>query len=125
MQSTLFPLAFTVELGPDYAPAAGDQLFLLESTAPHDGVSVALPPLPPLLAWTLADDGRVVSLRIDAVVPDVDGDGDVDVDDLLAVLMAWGPCPVPPADCPADVDGSGDVGVDDLLVVLLAWSPGS
>jgi hypothetical protein len=50
---------------------------------------------------------------------DVDGDGTVGFDDVLAVLSAWGPC----AACPADVDDSGSVGFTDLLTVLSAWGP--
>ncbi|MHC5003556.1 MAG: trypsin-like serine protease [Planctomycetota bacterium] len=51
---------------------------------------------------------------------DVDGDGAVDIDDLIAVLMAWGPCGAGP--CPADTNGDGFVDIDDLVAVLLAWS---
>ena len=47
----------------------------------------------------------------------VDGDGDVDVDDLLAVINGWGKC----VDCPADFDDDGDIDVDDLLTVINAW----
>jgi hypothetical protein len=50
---------------------------------------------------------------------DVDGDGDVDFDDLLLLLGAWGPCE---GDCPADFDGDGDVGFEDLLALLSNWS---
>ena len=49
---------------------------------------------------------------------DVDGDGMVNVIDLLAVLAAWGPCP----GCPEDVNGDGEVNVLDVLVVLANWS---
>jgi len=49
---------------------------------------------------------------------DVDGSGDVDVVDLLALLGAWGPCPAP---CPEDVDQDGVVDVKDLLIVLGSW----
>ncbi|MHC5003314.1 MAG: hypothetical protein ACYTJ0_09330, partial [Planctomycetota bacterium] len=49
---------------------------------------------------------------------DVDGDGEVDVDDLVAVVLAWGT-----ADQAADVDGDGFVGVDDLVVVITSWGP--
>jgi hypothetical protein len=47
---------------------------------------------------------------------DANGDGTVDVDDMLGVLAAWGT-----ADPVHDLDGSGDVGVEDLLIVLGAW----
>ena len=50
---------------------------------------------------------------------DITGNGNVNVDDLLAVINAWGPCP----GCPADINGSGTVNVDDLLAVINAWGP--
>ena len=53
---------------------------------------------------------------------DIDGNGTVDVADLLLLLGAWGDCPDPPADCPADLDGSGSVDVADLLTLLANWS---
>jgi hypothetical protein len=46
----------------------------------------------------------------------------VGVNDFLALLAAWGPCPVPPAECPADLDGDGQVGVTDFLILLASWS---
>ncbi len=54
---------------------------------------------------------------------DLNGDGNVGVPDLLALLAAWGPCPDPPAECPADFDGDGSVGVSDLLALLANWGP--
>ena len=53
---------------------------------------------------------------------DVDGSGAVDFGDILQVLASWGPCPEPPAECPADFDGNGFVGFADLLVVLANWT---
>jgi hypothetical protein len=53
---------------------------------------------------------------------DVDNDGIVGIEDFLAVLGAWGPCPDPPAACPADVDGDCEVGIVDLLIVLANWT---
>jgi hypothetical protein len=53
---------------------------------------------------------------------DLNGDGSVDVTDLLELLAAWGPCPDPPADCPADLNGDGTVGVIDLLMLLGNWT---
>lgn len=49
-----------------------------------------------------------------AIIPgDVDGDGDVDTDDLLAMLAAWGT-----NDPAADLNGDGVVNVDDLMILL-------
>jgi hypothetical protein len=48
------------------------------------------------------------------------GDGVVDVDDLVAVILAWGPC----SGCPEDfvpAGGDSQVDVDDLVGVILAW----
>jgi carboxypeptidase A2 len=48
---------------------------------------------------------------------DLDGDGDVDFQDLLALLNAWGPCGA----CDEDLDADGDVDFADLLILLAAW----
>ncbi len=53
---------------------------------------------------------------------DIDGNGVVDVVDLLALLGTWGACPSPPAPCPGDLDGDGMVGVTDLLILLANWT---
>jgi hypothetical protein len=59
--------------------------------------------------------------------PDVNGDGVVDVDDLIGVILGWGPCPTPPALCQANVETAGSsattVDVDDLVAVIVAWGP--
>jgi hypothetical protein len=54
--------------------------------------------------------------------PDVNGSGDVDVDDLIAVILGWGTCdkPCPPA-CAEDTNVDCNVDVDDLVAVILAW----
>jgi len=50
---------------------------------------------------------------------DLDGNGVVDVFDLLELLGAWGPCDG--SSCPADLNSSGAVDVFDLLDLLTAW----
>ena len=50
---------------------------------------------------------------------DLNGDGVVNVLDLLLVLAVWGPCP----GCPEDLNNDGTVNVLDLLLVLAAWGP--
>jgi hypothetical protein len=56
---------------------------------------------------------------------DTNGDVAVGVNDLLAVIIAWGACPSPPAACPANVVNTGssasNVDVDDLLAVITGW----
>ena len=66
--------------------------------------------------------GKVLAFGIDTIPGDVDGDGQVDVGDLLDLLAGWGRCPKEPEPCPADFNGSGVVDVVDLLVVLANWS---
>ena len=48
---------------------------------------------------------------------DFDGNGAVDINDLLQLLGAWGPCD----DCPEDINGDGQVGIADLLELLGNW----
>jgi len=50
-------------------------------------------------------------------VGDLNGDGVVNVSDLLALLGAWGPNP----GHAADINGDGVVNVSDLLILLGAW----
>ena len=44
------------------------------------------------------------------------GDGTVGVNDILALIAAWGT-----NDPAADVDGNGTVDANDVLAVLAAW----
>jgi len=75
------------------------------------------------------DPGNVIEAGVDAIrvinpvcdqpIPgDIDENGVVDVDDLLALLGAWGAC----GDCPEDIDDSGAVDVSDLLTLLSNWT---
>ncbi|MHC4991659.1 MAG: hypothetical protein ACYTGC_11835, partial [Planctomycetota bacterium] len=56
-------------------------------------------------------------------LPDIILDGVVGVDDLLELILEWGPCPAFLDICPADIDGNRQVDVDDLLDLILAWGP--
>ena len=48
---------------------------------------------------------------------DVNEDGFVNVNDLLAIVGAWGPC----TSCSEDINGDGYVNVTDLLTVIDRW----
>jgi hypothetical protein len=71
---------------------------------------------------SLRDHELVVDPPSSSLLADVNRDGRVDVDDLLEVILQWGPCPVPGASCTADLDCNGTVAVDDLITVILSWS---
>jgi len=68
--------------------------------------------------WDESDATFSVTGGIDG---DVNGDGVVNVEDLLQLLTAWGPCPDPPAQCPEDINGDGAVNTADLLILLANW----
>jgi hypothetical protein len=119
------PNAVDVAWGPDgmiYALLLSTQ----QSLHRHDAVTgafvdVLLEGSPLDFTWGLA----IVATPDDDPMPDpgdVNGDGAVDVDDVVAVVLAWGPCGPSPDPCPADLDGSGTVDIDDLVLVVLAWS---
>jgi len=48
---------------------------------------------------------------------DVNGDGVIDLSDLLAVVGSWGAC----EGCPEDINGAGTGDVTDLLAVIAVW----
>jgi hypothetical protein len=52
---------------------------------------------------------------------DTNGDGVVNVLDLLNVIVGWGACPTPPAACPNDINDDEVVNVLDLLLVITNW----
>ena len=49
---------------------------------------------------------------------DINGDGNVDVSDVLVMVSVWGT-----NDADADINGDGTVGVADLLLVIDGWGP--
>jgi len=67
--------------------------------------------------------GRCVPPPCTSDIAPLNGNGVVDVDDLLAVINNWGKCPIPPASCIADITGDDVVDVDDLLAVINGWGP--
>ena len=92
--------SFTVEL----TAGTGPGVDLLVVTVDDAAGTVVLAPEPRFEYFELGD---------------LDGDGTVGITDFLALLAAWGPCPV---QCVADLDGDGIVGILDFLTLLGNWS---
>jgi hypothetical protein len=53
----------------------------------------------------------------DSIFGDINGDGTIDVSDLLAIIASWGPC----SGCIEDLDGNGVVDVSDILALIENW----
>lgn len=73
-------------------------------------------------AWVAGTSGN--AWRLDGLAQvscewDLNGDGDVGIVDLLALLAAWGTAPCGPP----DFNGDGTVGIVDLLEFLANWGP--
>ena len=96
------------------------------------GCDVSIVPISPNCGW-IKVDGVVETIAIggqelfmdclkgdevesDPATPgDIDGDGDVDINDLMSLIAAYGStC----SGCPEDVDGDGDVDINDLMILL-------
>ncbi|MEE8460337.1 MAG: hypothetical protein V3S08_10700 [Phycisphaerales bacterium] len=91
--------------------AVGDQPNFLTMLSPGDRVGV-------LCSGLDADNIFLISDLFDTCA-DLDGNGGVDIVDLLALLGAWGPNP----GHQADLDGDGTVGIADFLELLASWGP--
>jgi hypothetical protein len=71
---------------------------------------------------SLDADGNGIPDECEAAPGDLDGNGVVDIADLLDLLAAWGACPAPcPPACSADLDEDCAVGITDVLVLLGNW----
>ena len=89
---------------------------------PVGSVDIGFEKLCPDAARSLNEAAATVAAFRPTMIPlcpaDTDGNGEINVDDLVAVITGWGPCPVT---CPADVTGDDVVGVDDLVAVVEGW----
>ncbi|MHC5022926.1 MAG: FG-GAP-like repeat-containing protein [Planctomycetota bacterium] len=117
--------------------ASGSSTTATEDTRPHiglrdatvvDRIEIVWPRSGSIASRTQTFCGpfsvdQVITIDAGATVPgDLDGDGIVDIADLLALLAGWGPCPSPPPGCAADADCNGEVDIVDLLTLLANWS---
>jgi hypothetical protein len=117
---TLFPFAQSI-LGMAIDSVAG-KLYFTEFTGDHSIMQCNLDgsQLEPLITVGLNQPQQIDVQPKPLVCPaDINGNGTVNIDDLLALISAWGPC----VGCPADINGNGTVNIDDLLALISAWGP--
>jgi hypothetical protein len=100
LTATLFP-TFNANIG---TPIAGVQVDFNGSSRPTSG--------PWLVGAVAGDSGGAPPSG------DVNGDGAVNVSDLLGVVGVWGYC----SNCPGDVNHDGMVNTTDLLTVISDWN---
>jgi hypothetical protein len=101
--STAVPADVTVDLD-------GEARFVDIASMPDTGVPV-------LPGGTVVDMGAFEVQPLPLCPADVNGDGSVNITDLLAVIASWGAA----GGNPADVNGDGTVNIADLLGVIAAW----
>ena len=102
-----------------YEPQVGDEFAIAHADGGLATFSFHLPELPEDLQWEVIQDDHDVRLVIVPFVKgDFNGDGLVNVADLLILLGAWGAC----EGCPEDLNGDGVVDTADLLELLGLWS---
>ena len=112
--------SINVRLAPGFTPVVGAEYIILSA----NNISGTFASVTGAPGFSLSYTSDEVTLNYNGVAMpgDVNVDGVVDVNDLLAVITSWGPCPPPPATCPADLDENGFVDVNDLLEVIVNWS---
>jgi hypothetical protein len=105
----------------EFITTDGSHSILLEFSAFDAADLINLADLTTVAVDIFASGGTSFALErliaVSGAAADVNGDGTVDVQDLVAVIMAWGPC----TGCPEDGNGDGQVDVLDLVEVILNY----
>jgi hypothetical protein len=72
---------------------------------------------------SLDADGNGIPDECECVFADINGDGEVGVQDFLLLLSAWGGVCSSCYWCPPDLDSDCDIDIQDFLLLLAYWGP--
>ncbi|MCH2135428.1 MAG: FG-GAP-like repeat-containing protein, partial [Phycisphaerales bacterium] len=72
-------------------------------------------------ATSLTDEMSLISLHTITCPEDIDGNGTVNIDDLLAVISQFGNDCEAGEPCSGDIDGSDTIDIEDLLLVIASF----
>lgn len=100
-----------------FMPNIGDEFMIIWANDELDGAFDAITGEPGFSVHYVGNTVRIVYDGLPVCPADLNGDGVVDVSDLLILLAAWGPA----EGAAADLNGDSVVDVSDLLVLLAAW----
>jgi hypothetical protein len=108
-----------IRLAPGVDRLAGQSVDVLRATSILGSFSQVITP------WGVQAElhGNSLSVSIAQICDgDTNGDGHVNIDDLIAVIQRWDfGCPPAPEFCEADLDGDGLVDINDLLEIVNGW----
>jgi subtilisin family serine protease len=111
--------ALMLSYNPNLAPAQVESI--LKSTADDKGT----PGYDQQFGHGRINARRALVEAVQICPGNTNGDTQVNVEDLLRVINAWGPCPLGPGMCVADIApsglGDGAINVSDLLGVISGW----
>jgi hypothetical protein len=122
------PVIYPANLVYTFEVATGDQVSAPFPVDAQPNYLTVYGPGDRLATLISGSDGKVwlISDLFGAVVGDVDGDGDVDLNDLAALLAAYGACSGDPDYNPdADFDDSGCIDLNDLAALLSNYGYGA
>ncbi len=106
---------------PGFAPEQGQQFIIV--AASNGTISGAFDQVAGYGSYSVAYGANsvVLTVNVPPMPGDTNGDGVVNVSDLLTIIAQWGMCPAAPVFCSGDLTGDGVVNVSDLLAVIANW----
>ncbi|MEM7228174.1 MAG: hypothetical protein AAF432_05085, partial [Planctomycetota bacterium] len=122
-EGNMIACSFTQQQGVGFDVQKGDEYIIRVAALGNDTGMFNLELFgPPALTSEVDDNEDGVPDECECRA-DVNGDGTVDVTDLMQVMDEQGPCAILPPDCPSDVNLDGEANELDIAAVINAFGP--